>query len=104
MPSLYQVKVQCQATSSIVCAFGTQMVLAILHYLAPRERPSDPDTEQEKGFVSILRHAGFHGNSSTPVFESTCASLHWQVVGQCMCSWAHRVRSVSTLMTDTRYP
>jgi hypothetical protein len=56
------------------------MVLAILQYLAPRERPPDPDTEQEKGFVSILRHAGFHGDSSTPVFESACASLLWQLV------------------------
>ena len=49
------------------------MVLAILQYLAPAERSATPIAEQEKGFVTILRHAGFHGGSGSAVFEPACA-------------------------------
>jgi len=55
--------------SSELCA---QMVLAILQYLAPAERSAMPNAEQEKGFVTILRHAGFHSGSGAAVFEPAC--------------------------------
>ena len=51
-----------------------QMVLAILQYLAPAEQSTMPNAEQEKGFVTILRHAGFHGDSGSAVFEPACGS------------------------------
>ena len=69
------------------------MVLAILQYLVPAERLSNPDLEQEKGFVTILRHAGFHGGSKAAVFEPTCV-LQIRVC-------YHATHDATTLQTHT---
>ena len=78
-PHLHTVSVTLPSAASPaeshVSAPCAQMVLAILQHLAPTEPPPHPDTEQEKGFVSILQHTGFHGGSGTAVFVPTCAAV-----------------------------